>query len=69
MVNYICYEMLLYNVSLSFQLFDAAVASVDEFMSCDRYFESRRKSRVLDLIPCDMKEKSFCNQKGPGYPE
>ena len=41
----------------------------DEFMSCDRYFENRREARVLEQIPCDMTKSSFCQHKGPGYPE
>lgn len=41
----------------------------DEFMSCDRYFENRREARVLEQIPCDMTKSSYCQHKGPGYPE
>ena len=41
----------------------------DEYMSCDRYFESRRESRVLEKIPCDMSKVTFCKNKGPSYPE
>merc|ERR1712186_114950 len=43
--------------------------SGDEFMSCDRYFESRRESRVLEKIPCDMTTTNYCKIKGPSYPE
>lgn len=38
-------------------------------MSCDRYFESRRESKVLEQIPCDMSKVSFCKHKGSAYPE
>lgn len=41
----------------------------DEFMSCDRYFESRRESRVMEAIPCDMSKVSYCKLKGSSYPE
>lgn len=41
----------------------------DEFMSCDRYYENRRESRVLEAIPCDMSKVSFCKYKGSSYPE
>ena len=41
----------------------------DEFMSCDRYFESRRESRILENIPCDITKVTYCGQKGPAYPE
>jgi len=41
----------------------------DEFMSCDRYYENRRESRVLEAIPCDMSKVSFCKHKGSSYPE
>ena len=41
----------------------------DEYMSCDRYFEKRRESRVLEKIPCDMSKVTFCKNKGPSYPE
>ena len=39
----------------------------DEFMSCDSY--SRRESRVLEAIPCDMTTTNYCKIKGPSYPE
>lgn len=39
----------------------------DEFMSCDNY--SRRESRVLEAIPCDMTTTNYCKIKGPSYPE
>jgi len=47
------------------------LSSYDEFLSCDRQYESARAARVLDLIPpdCDMKETSFCYQKGHAYPD
>lgn len=41
----------------------------DEFMSCDRYFESKREARLLDHIPCDMQAQSYCQHKGSVYPE
>jgi len=44
-------------------------SSGDEFMSCDRYFESRRESRVLEKIPCDMSKVTYCKHKGASYPE
>ncbi|XP_059096917.1 protein spaetzle 4-like isoform X1 [Tigriopus californicus] len=46
-----------------------ATPSVDEFMSCDRFFENKRASRVLEQIPCDMSKQSFCAYKGAAYPE
>merc|ERR1712203_1148310 len=35
--------------------------------SCDSY--SRRESRVLEAIPCDMTTTNYCKIKGPSYPE
>ena len=45
------------------------MASVDEFMTCDRILEKKRTARLLDEIPCDMTTKSYCEHKGNGYPE
>eukprot|EP00095_Tigriopus_kingsejongensis_P007171 maker-scaffold134_size322110-snap-gene-0.9 protein:Tk07171 transcript:maker-scaffold134_size322110-snap-gene-0.9-mRNA-1 annotation:"AAEL007897-PA" len=39
-------------------LFGAVVPMVDEFMSCDRFFENRRAARVMDQIPCDMSKQT-----------
>ena len=47
----------------------ASVASIDEFMTCDRILEKKRTARLLDEIPCDMGAKSYCEHKGKGYPE
>ena len=65
-----------YYAEFYFFLFDFQVhmvplisSSGDEFMSCDRYFESRRESRVLEKIPCDMSKVTYCKHKGPSYPE
>jgi len=46
-------------------------SSYDEYMSCDKQYESARSARVLDLIPpdCDMTKESFCYQKGHAYPD
>merc|ERR1719215_1537790 len=38
-------------------------------MSCDRFYESQRESRILEQIPCDMSKVTFCKHKGPSYPE
>ena len=50
-------------------LMTASLASIDEFMTCDRILEKKRESRLLDEIPCDMSAKSYCEHKGNGYPE
>ena len=47
----------------------ASLASIDEFMTCDRILEKKRTARLLDEIPCDMTAKSYCEHKGNGYPE
>jgi len=47
--------------------FTVIQAMGDEFMSCDSY--SRRESRVLEAIPCDMTTTNYCKIKGPSYPE
>ncbi len=47
----------------------SVLSSVDEFMSCDTLFESRRSARVLEQIPCDMSKKGYCEFKGTSYPE
>ena len=58
------------HISLHFILqvpFTVIQAMGDEFMSCDSY--SRRESRVLEAIPCDMTTTNYCKIKGPSYPE
>ena len=47
------------------------MASVDEYMTCDRLMEGskQREARVLEQIPCDMAKVSFCQHKGTSYPE
>lgn len=52
-------------------VFGRSLSSYDEYLSCDRQYESSRGARVLDLIPteCDMTETSFCHQKGQAYPD
>jgi len=45
--------------------------SFDEFLSCDRMFDSTpRRARVLDIIPetCDMTKNGYCFERG-NYPE
>ena len=67
----IVYIFLITNhISLHFILqvpFTVIQAMGDEFMSCDSY--SRRESRVLEAIPCDMTTTNYCKIKGPSYPE
>lgn len=48
-----------------------SLSSYDEYLSCDRQYESSRGARVLDLIPtdCDMTQQSFCYEKGLAYPD
>jgi len=48
-----------------------SLSSYDEYLSCDRQYESSRGARVLELIPsgCDMTQKSFCYEKGHAYPD
>jgi len=48
-----------------------SLSSYDEYLSCDRMYESSRAARVLDLIPsdCDMRKESFCHKKGQAYPD
>ncbi|XP_071748080.1 uncharacterized protein [Lepeophtheirus salmonis] len=43
--------------------------STDEYMSCDRFYESKRRARIMDDIPCDMSSSLFCDRKGSSYPE
>lgn len=52
-------------------VFGRSLSSYDEYLSCDRQYESSRGARVLDLVPneCDMTETSFCYQKGQAYPD
>jgi len=52
-------------------VFGQSLSSYDEYLSCDRQYESSRGARVLDLVPneCDMTETSFCYQKGQAYPD
>lgn len=45
------------------------VHSMDEFMSCDRYYEGKRTARMIDQIPCDMTKNTYCQYKGSAYPE
>ncbi len=52
-----------------FFLLGPCTGSIDEYMSCDRYFENKRSARLLDDIPCDMSKVSYCQHKGKGYPE
>jgi len=63
-----CKMMKLYLFSL---VLGQSIASYDEYLSCDRQYESSRGARVLELIPsgCDMTQKSFCYEKGQAYPD
>jgi len=63
-----CKMMKLYLLSL---VLGQSLASYDEYLSCDRQYESSRGARVLELIPsgCDMTQKSFCYEKGQAYPD
>lgn len=44
-------------------------ASYDEYLTCDRLYQTRRTARVLDHVPCNMKKQSYCEYKGSSYPE
>jgi len=63
-----CKMMKLYLFSL---VLGQSIASYDEYLSCDRQYESSRGARVLELIPsgCDMTQRSFCYEKGHAYPD
>ena len=56
-------------ITFSIVLVFVTANGIDEFMSCDRYIESKREARILDNIPCDMSTKSYCEHKGSAYPE
>ena len=58
-----------FQVLILLHLATVSLASIDEFMTCDRILEKKRAARLLDEIPCDMTAKSYCEHKGSGYPE
>jgi len=52
-------------------VFGPTLSSYDEYLSCDRQYESSRSARVLDMLPseCDLTDKSYCYEKGKDYPD
>ncbi len=68
-VLYVLQYLVLVFLAAAAALFRECACSVDEFMTCDRLFESKRTARVLEQIPCDMTRQTYCEHKGAAYPE